>query len=366
MRRLVGNPAESRQGVVETSTLERMSYAGKKRLLSTAIAAAGVGAGAWAAAAALPAQVPAALRPLSRYATLRRAWGLLADFRFEQTDPDRFYGHLAQDTVGLITHVVEGAQAIGAFDPTAGTGIHGADTVHTQDADQRKPSASGTASTTPSATATTDPAATPRSHILAGQKILDVGGGPGYFGLAFKEAGAWYVPCEPDVGEMAAAGIELASSVRGSGLDLPFADNSFDITYSSNVAEHVPDPWRMADEMLRVTRPGGLVLYSYTVWLGPFGGHETGLWPHYVGGQFAADRYRRLQGKEPKNVWGESLFAVSCADGLKYAQLAGLEGRAEVLAAFPRYHPWWAWWMTKVPGLREFAVSNLVLVLRKV
>ena len=32
--------------------------------------------------------------------------------------------------------------------------------------------------------------------------------------------------------------------------------------------------------------------------------------------------------------------------------------------AFPRYHPSWAWWLTKVPGLREFAVSNLTLVLQ--
>ena len=35
-----------------------------------------------------------------------------------------------------------------------------------------------------------------------------------------------------------------------------------------------------------------------------------------------------------------------------------------LVAAFPRYHPRWAWWMTDVPVLREFPVSNLVLVLR--
>ena len=34
--------------------------------------------------------------------------------------------------------------------------------------------------------------------------------------------------------------------------------------------------------MLRVTRPGGLAILSYTVWLGPFGGHEMGL-THYLG-----------------------------------------------------------------------------------
>ncbi len=197
---------------------------------------------------------------------------------------------------------------------------------------------------------------------LTGTRILDVGGGPGYFGMAFESAGAEYVTCEPDVGEMAAAGITLQSSVRGSGMELPFRSNCFDIAYSSNVAEHVPEPWVMADEMLRVCRPGGIVIFSYTCWLGPFGGHETGLWPHYVGGEFAARRYRRTHGKEPKNRWGESLFNVGCAEGLRYAER--VQG-ATLLAAFPRYHPWWAWWMVRIPVLREFAVSNLVLVFHK-
>ena len=64
---------------------------------------------------------------------------------------------------------------------------------------------------------------------------------------------------------------------------LPFADDSVDICLSSNVAEHVPRPWQLGAEMLRVTRPGGLAVLSYTVWLGPFGGHEMGL-THYLGG----------------------------------------------------------------------------------
>ena len=96
------------------------------------------------------------------------------------------------------------------------------------------------------------------------------------------------------------------------------------------------------------------------MWLGPFGGHETGLWPHYVGGDFARRRYERTHGHPPKNVWEESLFAVSAKWGLDWAATS----RAEKITAFPRYHPSWAWWLTSVPVLREFAVSNLVLVLR--
>ena len=139
---------------------------------------------------------------------------------------------------------------------------------------------------------------------------------------------------------------------------LPFADASVDICLSSNVAEHVPQPWRLGREMLRVTRPGGLAILSYTVWLGPFGGHEMGL-THYLGGARAAARYTRKHGHPPKNDYGSSLFAVSAADGLHWAESTGA-----LVAAFPRYHPRWAWPVTEMPLLREFLVSNLVLVLR--
>ncbi len=107
-----------------------------------------------------------------------------------------------------------------------------------------------------------------------------------------------------------------------------------------------------------MTRPGGLAILSYTVWLGPFGGHETGL-SHYFGGARAAARYTRKHGHPPKNNFGSSLFAVSAADGLSWAA-----GTGALVAAFPRYHPRWAWWLTSVPGVRELTVSNLVLVLR--
>ena len=99
---------------------------------------------------------------------------------------------------------------------------------------------------------------------------------------------------------------------------LPFTDDSVDICLSSNVAEHVPRPWQLGAEMLRVTKPGGLAVLSYTVWLGPFGGHEMGL-THYLGGARAAARYTRKHGHRPKNDYGSSLFAVSAADGLNWA-----------------------------------------------
>ena len=245
----------------------------------------------------------------ARRATLSRSLRLLGRFRHEQRDAARFYGALAEDTAAMVTDLWRDANG-----------------------------------TSPS-----------------GRTLLDVGGGPGYFAAAFADAGLHYIGVEPDRTEMhagpAATGWHT-TYVRASGMALPFADASVDVCLSSNVAEHVPQPWRLGREMLRVTRPGGLAVLSYTVWLGPFGGHETGL-THYLGGARAAERYTRKHGHRPKNDYGSSLFAVTVSDGLEWAASTGA-----LIAAFPRYHPRWAWWMTGVPVLREFMVSNLVLVLR--
>lgn len=47
---------------------------------------------------------------------------------------------------------------------------------------------------------------------------------------------------------------------RGDAMSLPFADNSFDLTTCQTVLIHVGDPKGAIREMLRVTRPGGMVL----------------------------------------------------------------------------------------------------------
>jgi len=245
----------------------------------------------------------------ARRATLARSLRLLSEFRFEQRDPARFYGALGRDTAAMVSDLWRSA-----------TG--------------------------------TEP---------AGRTLLDVGGGPGYFAAAFADAGLHYIGVEPDPAEMhAGPAVDdgVATYVRASGTALPFADASVDICLSSNVAEHVAQPWRLGREMLRVTRPGGLVVLSYTVWLGPFGGHEMGL-SHYLGGARAAARYTRKHGHPAKNNYGSSLFEVSAADGLQWGRSTGA-----MVGAFPRYHPRWGWWMTHTPVLREFLVSNLVLVLQ--
>ncbi|MET0763596.1 MAG: methyltransferase domain-containing protein [Blastococcus sp.] len=240
---------------------------------------------------------------MARFATLSRSVSLFRAFLVEQTDPDFFYGVLAADS----------ARQLG-------------------------------------------------EHVcLDGATVLDVGGGPGYFADAFRGAGAVYVGLEPDAGEMAARGEPQPGTVRGSGEALPVRTAAVDVCYSSNVLEHVRSPWQMTSEMVRVTRPGGTVFLSFTPWWSPHGGHETGPW-HYLGGDRARRRYRRRNGQEPKNKFGESLFRVSVGEALRWARTCP---DVEVLATFPRYHPWWAAWTVRIPGLREIVSWNLVVVMRR-
>jgi SAM-dependent methyltransferase len=234
---------------------------------------------------------------------LRRSVRLLADFRHEQDDPRRFYSALAADSIGQLSGYLD----------------------------------------------------------LAGSTVLDVGGGPGYFRDAFERAGATYWALDADVGELSGLGSIARGTVVGDGMNLPFRDGAVDLCYSSNVLEHVSRPWAMADEMLRVTRPGGIAFVSYTVWYGPWGGHETSPW-HFLGGSRARRRYAIRHGHQPKNRYGESLFRVTVRDGLRWArrQRAG-----EVIGLLPRYNPRWSYWLTRVPVLRELLTWNLVIVVRK-
>ena len=196
---------------------------------------------------------------------------------------------------------------------------------------------------------------------LAGATVLDVGGGAGYFSEAMREAGARVVCLDVDAGEMSARDGSPAAAVLGSALQMPLRTGSVDLCFSSNVLEHVPDPFRMGDEMVRVTRPGGMIYISFTNWLSPWGGHETSPW-HYLGGRRAARRYERRHGRRPKNAYGETMFGVSVGAALRWARR---QRAADVVEVLPRYLPSWARHVVAVPVLREFATWNLVLVLRR-
>lgn len=234
---------------------------------------------------------------------LARSVRLFRSFLTEQTDPDGFYGLIADDAVALVsTHV--------------------------------------------------DP---------AGLTVADFGGGPGFYSQAFRAAGARTVLVDADLDEIRLHGRRTPGSVVGLAEQSPLADSSVDLAFSSNLLEHVPDLGLVADQIVRVVRPGGVAVLSYTIWWGPWGGHETSPW-HLLGGHRAARRYQRKHGHRPKNVFGESMYPASVRDGLRWlARRPDLE----VLELRPRYLPRWTAFLLRFPVLRELVTWNLWIVVRR-
>lgn len=96
-------------------------------------------------------------------------------------------------------------------------------------------------------------------------RILDVGCGTGSLvnEIAATTQRATIVGIDPSETFLAHArarfGDPRITLERGSGMELPYGDASFDLALSSLVMGFVPRPELMAREMRRVTRPGGTV-----------------------------------------------------------------------------------------------------------
>ena len=107
---------------------------------------------------------------------------LLAAFLREQADPEQFYGLLARDSVALVERHVR----------------------------------------------------------LGGSRVVDVGGGAGYFAAAFRERGAQCLLVEPDSAELYSRGDPGRASVIGDGYWLPLADSSVASSLPRRQAAAVP------------------------------------------------------------------------------------------------------------------------------
>jgi SAM-dependent methyltransferase len=234
---------------------------------------------------------------------LVRSVRLFRLFLSEQTDPEQFYASLAEDTVEQVAEYCD----------------------------------------------------------LSGRTVVDVGGGGGWFTSAFRAQGAKCYLFEPDPSELHSRDATLPGAVIADGYWLPVRDGAADVVFSSNVLEHVPDPMGLIEEMIRATRPGGLVYVSFTNWYSPWGGHEMSPW-HYLGPGFAERRYIRRHQRKPKHRVGDNLFPLHIGPVLRALQA---RQDIQIADARPRYYPRWCRLLVRIPGLREFATWNLMLILRR-
>jgi ubiquinone/menaquinone biosynthesis C-methylase UbiE len=114
----------------------------------------------------------------------------------------------------------------------------------------------------------------------AGKDVLECGCGTGLllerFGRFARSARG--IDLSPGMLEKARA--RRLDVGEGSVTALPFADATFDVTCAFKVLAHVPEVGRALAEMVRVTRPGGVVLAEFynalslralVKWMGPAG-----------------------------------------------------------------------------------------------
>ena len=93
-------------------------------------------------------------------------------------------------------------------------------------------------------------------------KVLDVGCGNGWI---LSKAGAYnlygldisHVNCR-----MTRHFSELHRVVQADAQEIPLKDKSFDVVICTDLFEHVPDPASLMEEIHRVLRPGGVLLFG--------------------------------------------------------------------------------------------------------
>jgi phosphatidylethanolamine/phosphatidyl-N-methylethanolamine N-methyltransferase len=106
-----------------------------------------------------------------------------------------------------------------------------------------------------------------RMDIQPGERVLEVGVGTG-INLSLYPRGCTVVGIDfsssmlEKARERAARkGISHVRLLQMDAADLKFADGSFDIVYAPYLISVVPDPVKVAQEMRRVCRPGGRIIF---------------------------------------------------------------------------------------------------------
>ena len=181
-----------------------------------------------------------------------------------------------------------------------------------------------------------------RLGLRAGERVLDMGCGPGRHAFEMYRRGADVIALDQDADELATvsewfaamreegsvpAGAE-ADVKQGDALDLPFPDGEFDRVVASEVLEHIPDDDRAVAELVRVLRPGGTIAVTVPRCL-----PERICWA-------LSDRYHEVEGGHVRIYRADELRAKLQGAGLRYV------GRGHVHGLHSPY-----WWLKCAVGV---------------
>ncbi len=105
--------------------------------------------------------------------------------------------------------------------------------------------------------------------VQAGERVLDIGSGPGLLAAELAQEGARVVGIDPSESMLAMSRrreIAGAEFQAGDALSLPVPDASFDAAVSTQVLEYVEDVAGALREAHRALKPGGRLLVLDTDW----------------------------------------------------------------------------------------------------
>lgn len=107
-----------------------------------------------------------------------------------------------------------------------------------------------------------------------GERVLDIAAGTGTSSVEYTRDGAEVIAADFSSGMVAEGKKRYGTHPRlrfqqADAMDLPFPDDSFDVTTISYGLRNVHDPKKALKEMARVTRPGGRIVvveFSHPTW----------------------------------------------------------------------------------------------------
>jgi SAM-dependent methyltransferase len=188
-----------------------------------------------------------------------------------------------------------------------------------------------------------------RANLLRAERVLDVGSGTGAVTeeLAERTQGQVIgVDVDPDMVAFAnrrplpaassAARVGQAQYRLGDAHDLPFPDAWFDVTTCHFLLLWCRDPERAAQEMVRVTRPGGAVLVCAEP---DYGGRID--YPDLPLGRWQAEALHR-EGADP--FLGRKLRALFALPGVRQADVGVIPGLWDLATLRSEFEAEWALW----------------------
>lgn len=149
-----------------------------------------------------------------------------------------------------------------------------------------------------------------------GGKVLDVGCGPGVMAQEIVDRGCTFFGVDPSQKMLEICRRQFATDarmqfLRGDATSLAFADEAFDAVLCMGVIDAVPDRRQAIREMLRVLRPGGTLVITFTNVTSPYSWWKKYIYyPAVI--QYQALRghaiARRRQSAPPPDPRGRALY----------------------------------------------------------